>query len=79
MKRIYGLLLLVFISCETQPEDKIGEFQTHFEITEGKETATYLQVIDFYIQLAKEFPEINIQTLGAVSYTHLTLPTTPYV
>ncbi len=28
------------------------------------ETTTYLQTIDFYIQLAKEFPEINIQTIG---------------
>ncbi|MFT5736728.1 MAG: hypothetical protein ACJAU2_001125 [Maribacter sp.] len=29
------------------------------------ETATYEQVIAFYIKLAKEFPEINIQTIGS--------------
>ncbi|MEP3208566.1 MAG: M14 family metallopeptidase [Maribacter sp.] len=59
------LFLLVFISCETEPEDEAISFPTHFEVTKGEETATYLQVIDFYIQLAKEFPEINIQTIGA--------------
>lgn len=55
---------LLFFSCETEPEDKVANFQTHFELSKGTETATYLQTIDFYIQLAKEFPEINIQTIG---------------
>jgi hypothetical protein len=58
------LLFLIFVSCETKPEDKAVSFPTHFEMTNGEETATYLQIIDFYIQLAKEFPEINIQTIG---------------
>ncbi|MFH6604773.1 M14 family metallopeptidase [Maribacter algicola] len=43
---------------------KSVDFQTPFENSNGNETPTYLQVIDFYIQLAKEFPEINIQTIG---------------
>lgn len=65
MKIILSLLVLVLLwSCETKPEDKTVSFPTHFERSEGLETATYLQVIDFYIQLAKEFPEINIQTIG---------------
>lgn len=55
---------LCLISCETQKERETKEFQTIFEQSEGMETATYLQAIDFYIQLAKEFPEINIQTIG---------------
>lgn len=57
-------LLLLCLSCETVQEDKVGEFPTPFETSKGAESATYLQVIDFYIQLAKEFPEINIQTVG---------------
>lgn len=61
---ILTVSLTVFISCETKIEDKTINFPTHFETTKGEETATYLQVIDFYIQLAKEFPEINIQTIG---------------
>jgi len=65
MKRFFILLLLfASISCETEKERKVGNFQTHFELSNGKETATYLQTIDFYIQLAKEFPEINMQTIG---------------
>ena len=58
------LLLGLSFSCETEPEDKTADFQTHFEQTDGEETATYLQTIDFYIQLDKEFPEINMQTMG---------------
>ena len=59
-----AVLGCLFLSCETeQKEDKIN-YQTQFELSQGKETATYLQTIDFYIQLAKEFPEINMQTVG---------------
>lgn len=65
MKLLYVLMAsLILFSCETKKEDATANFQTHFELTNGEETATYLQVIDFYMQLAKEFPEINIQTIG---------------
>ncbi|GAB5475937.1 MAG: M14 family metallopeptidase [Maribacter sp.] len=65
MKSIVAFLLLfVIVACESTPADETASFPTHFELSEGMETATYLQVIDFYIQLAKEFPEINIQTIG---------------
>lgn len=60
---IATLILLVF-SCETEQEEKAITYPTHFELTKGYETATYNQVVDFYIKLAKEFPEINIQTIG---------------
>ena len=53
------LFLLTLMSCETKPEDETISFPTHFEVTKGEETATYLQVIDFYIQLAKEFTGNN--------------------
>ena len=55
---------IFYISCESEKEDNSKEYETHFEASQGTETATYLQVIDFYIQLAKEFPEINMQTVG---------------
>tara|TARA_R110002050_G_scaffold147861_4_gene273955 strand:+ start:19249 stop:20994 length:1746 start_codon:yes stop_codon:yes gene_type:complete len=57
-------LLLCLISCETEKERKIENIKTVFERSNGEKTATYLQIIDFYIQLAKEFPEINIQIIG---------------
>lgn len=57
-------IFLIVLSCEEKKEDSVADFPTHFELSEGTETATYLQTIDFYIQLAKEFPEINVQTIG---------------
>lgn len=57
-------VLLCLISCETKKEKKIENIKTVFERSNGEETATYLQIIDFYLQLAKEFPEINIQIIG---------------
>jgi hypothetical protein len=66
IKRLYIYLfyITVFISCETKTQNETLSFPTHFENTNGEETATYEQVIDFYIELAKEFPEVNIQTIG---------------
>ena len=64
MRYILFLIILVLLGCEEKSEDQILDFQTHFENSDGTETATYLQVIDFYIRLAKEFPEINFQTMG---------------
>lgn len=66
MKFLLVLALGLFlISCESEEESKAREINTIFEKSKGTETATYLQTIDFYIQLAKEFPEINIQTIGS--------------
>ncbi len=59
------IIVLLFISsCETKEQDRAADLKTQFEISNGTETATYLEVIDFYIRLAKEFPVINIQTIG---------------
>jgi hypothetical protein len=65
MRKLRLLLLLVlFISCEK----KIGltkvNFPTPFEISNKTETATYEQVVDFYLKLSKEFSSINLQTIG---------------
>lgn len=57
-------ILLFFISCETEKSNKTTKYITEFEKSEGKQTATYAETIDFYIKLAKNFPEINIQTIG---------------
>ncbi|WP_170158854.1 M14 family metallopeptidase [Ulvibacterium marinum] len=64
--KLFGVLLLVLglMACESKKEDEEPRFPTPFEQSNGEETATYLQVVDFYIQLAKQSPEINIQTIG---------------
>ncbi len=65
MIRILSLLtVLIFFSCKTEEKEKETPFKTPFEISSGTETASYNEVIDFYMKLAKEFPEINIQTIG---------------
>ena len=65
MKRFqFFMALLIFFSCETVKEDAASVFATPFEVSEGKNTATYEEVINFYMALAKEFPEIHIQTIG---------------
>ncbi|MEX0313042.1 MAG: M14 family metallopeptidase, partial [Allomuricauda sp.] len=61
---IYPTVLLFLLSCETKTQDEIVSYQTFYEASTGTETATYAETIDFYIKLAKDFPEINIQTIG---------------
>ncbi len=57
-------VMLLVISCETRREREVGDFRTHFEESGETETATYQQTIEFYIRLSRDFPEINIQTIG---------------
>ncbi|MFD0798136.1 M14 family metallopeptidase [Maribacter chungangensis] len=55
---------IFFLSCEKRTTSNSTDLRTPFETSKGKETATYQQTIEFYIKLAKGFPEINIQTIG---------------
>ncbi|SDR04801.1 Zinc carboxypeptidase [Flagellimonas zhangzhouensis] len=57
-------LALFFISCENKTQDEKPSYQTFFEASEGMETPTYQATIDYYITLARDFPEINIHTIG---------------
>ena len=58
------ILICLLISCEKTQEEKIASFKTVFEESAGKETATYHNTIEFYRNLAKTYPEINIQSIG---------------
>ncbi|WP_340203033.1 M14 family metallopeptidase [Ascidiimonas sp. W6] len=58
------MLLLLLVSCKNQELTQEESFVTIFETSNGKQTPTYQEVIDYYIELAREFPEINIQTMG---------------
>ena len=64
MRTVLILLIIVFVSCKEQVADEQESFITPFETSKGIETATYEQTIAFYKELAREFPEINIQTIG---------------
>ncbi len=61
---------IFLISCETAIDTKQDDFQIAFEKSGGTKTATYEEVIDFYLRLAKNHPEINVQTLGSTDSGH---------
>jgi hypothetical protein len=61
---ILFLSVVLIVSCKSETQDEQSSYPTHYELSEGKETATYQQTIDYYMALAREFPEINIQTIG---------------
>ncbi|MGY3792758.1 M14 family metallopeptidase [Aquimarina sp. 433] len=66
--RIITLIIsiLTIISCNTSKENSIKDFDftTYFEKSNGTETPTYQEVITYYKNLAKAYPEINIQEIG---------------
>ena len=63
----YCFFLIFFvclISCKDSVKTNQQTFPTVFEESNGLQTATYNEVIGFYLELAKEFPSINVQTIG---------------
>lgn len=58
------LLFLLFLACESSKNSSNYDFETRFETSKGLETATYEEVIQFYLELAKAYPEIAIQSVG---------------
>jgi hypothetical protein len=72
MKPTYFLvpIFLFLLSCEDSVKSDESTFSTVFEDSNGQQTATYTETIDFYLKLAKEFPEINVQTIGSTDSGH---------
>lgn len=69
MKKPLLLLLLVLItsSCDFSDyvkEEKAYDFTTVFERSQGQETATYSQVIEYYRELASEHGSISLERMG---------------
>ncbi|MFM1878727.1 MAG: hypothetical protein RLZZ241_1593 [Bacteroidota bacterium] len=58
------ILLFFILACEQSQETEKFSLPTPFEEGNGNTTATYEETLDFYKNLAREFSEINIQTLG---------------
>jgi hypothetical protein len=67
MKKIL-LLFLIIYSCADETKSKSAntnfDFTTVFEKSEGLETATYEQTIQYYSELAREYNEISIKAIG---------------
>jgi hypothetical protein len=62
MKRI--LYLFIFIVACNNNEKPLFDFETHFEKSNGLETATYYETIAFYENLAEAYDEIFIDSIG---------------
>jgi len=68
MKKFFPALLVVIVltSCDLSKYKLIREydFETVFEKSDGTETATYPQVIDYYKELSDAFPTIKLVEYG---------------
>ena len=63
MKKLLCLLVII-ASCKPSNEKHHDDFETHFEKSNGLETATYEQAIKFYNVLAEAYTEISIDSVG---------------
>ncbi|MGB1210028.1 MAG: M14 family metallopeptidase [Lacinutrix venerupis] len=62
MKKIVALLIVVFsFNCKSKKE---YNFTSVFEKSNGIETATYFETIEFYKNLAAVYPTISIDSIG---------------
>ncbi|MDT0648756.1 M14 family metallopeptidase [Autumnicola edwardsiae] len=67
-KAIVALLILsVLVSCDLSKYRLVVDydFETKFEKSEGKETATYPEVIDFYSQLNDAYTTVSFTEFGS--------------
>lgn len=58
------LLVLAATSCSEKAQNPSHDIQTPYEKGDGNTTATYEELIEFYRELARIYPQINLQTLG---------------
>ena len=63
MYRVFYLLVFI-VACNTSKDQHNYDFETHFEKSDGLETATYQQTIQFYNNLAEAYSEISIDSIG---------------
>jgi hypothetical protein len=72
MKKSVLLLLIVILiwPCQSQEIKNTNNFLTHFELSNGMETATYPEVIQFYSDLAESYSEISFEEIGETDSGH---------
>ena len=57
---VFGLMLGVLSACQDAPQNHKQNWTSIFETSQGKETATYPQVIDYYRKLSTHFEQIRL-------------------
>ncbi len=58
------VLFLLFTSCKIEKEASDFDFTITFEKSEGKQTATYEEVVRFYENLAEAYPSVKMRNSG---------------
>jgi len=58
------ILFLFFTSCTEKTRFEDFDFTTRFESSNGRETATYTEAIEYYKALAETYKQIDIDSLG---------------
>lgn len=69
MKKILVLFILV-VSCKSETSTSDFDFTTKFENSNGTQTPEYPEVISYYEQLAKAYPEVSMQAIGETDSGH---------
>lgn len=64
MKYFILLSVLFLFSCASEKKDQNFDFTTVFETSNGLETPTYPEVVEFYEQLAEAYTSIAMYTMG---------------
>jgi hypothetical protein len=65
MKSFLTVLLVLFLfSCSSEKKDVDYDFTSPFEKSQGAESATYTEVIEFYTQLSENYKSIAMYTMG---------------
>lgn len=67
---LFLVALLSLTACSEPRNTAREEFPTPYESGNGNQSATYHETMAFYRQLAREFPSINLQTLGETDSGH---------
>ncbi len=67
MKKIVLILLIAITSCKNEVSTNTSDydFTTVFEKSNGLETATYQETIQFYKQLALTYSQISVDSIGS--------------
>lgn len=63
MRKVLIIIILI-VSCNHSIDKTAYDFETHFEKSNGLETATYQQTIKFYSDLAEVYSKISIDSIG---------------
>jgi hypothetical protein len=70
-KRIIVVFISVFIfSCGSEKKDVDFDFTTVFEKSEGTETATYKEIVEYYMQLSEAYTSIAMYTMDKTDSGH---------